>query len=72
MKYWYYYIIALATLFHPHLWQKLNILMAYLKHSEFEFWTTFSVADFFDLILHAGFPLIFILLGVRKQVRKKY
>ena len=71
MKYWYYYLLALVSLFHPHLWQKLHMFMEYFKHSEYEFWTTFNNADFFDLILHAGFPLIFILLGIRKQLRKK-
>jgi hypothetical protein len=70
MKYWIYYLIGIALLFHPHLAQKTGMLIDYIRNPEYEFWTTFSTMDFFDLILHAALPIGFILLGIRKQMKK--
>jgi hypothetical protein len=72
MKYWIYYIIGIALLFHPHLAQKIEMLIAYFSHEDYELWTTFSMMDFFDLILHAGLPLLFIILGLKKQLALKH
>lgn len=70
MKYWIYYLIAIALMFHPHLAQKIEMLIDYFTHPEYQFWTTFSAMDFLDLILHTGLPLLFILIGIRKQLAK--
>jgi hypothetical protein len=67
MKYWMYYIIAIVICFHPHLAQKIEMLMTYFANSEYEFWTTFSSWDLFDLILHAGLPIFLIIIGIKKQ-----
>jgi len=71
MKYWWYYIIAGLLLLHPHLAQKIEMLFEFFTNPDYQFWTTFSPMDFFDLILHAGLPLILIGLGIRKQLAKK-
>ena len=44
-----------------------NSYQVTVKDPEYEFWTTFSMMDVFDLILHALLPLAFIFLGIRKQ-----
>jgi hypothetical protein len=67
MKYWMYYLIAVIVCFHPHLSQKLGMLTDYFSHPEYEFWTTFSTMDFFDLILHAGLPILLVVIGLKKQ-----
>jgi hypothetical protein len=66
-KYWIFYIIGILLLFHPHLAQKLNMLWDYFTHPDYKFWTTFSMMDFLDLILHAGLPLLIIAFGIRQQ-----
>ena len=66
-KYWIFYLIGLLLLFHPHLSQKLKMLWAYFTHPEYQFWSTFSIMDFLDLLLHAGLPLILIAFGLRQQ-----
>jgi hypothetical protein len=71
MKYWWYYIIGVVLLFHPHLAQKLGMLKDYFTHPEYQFWTTFSAMDFFDLILHAGLPLLLFGLGLKKHFSRK-
>ena len=71
MKYWIYYILAVIFLLHPHLSQKIEMLVNYFSHPEYEFWTTFSIMDVLDLILHLGLPMILILFGIRKQRRKR-
>jgi hypothetical protein len=67
IKYWMYYVVGALLLFHPHLAQKFNMLIEYFSHSEYEFWTTFSAMDIFDLALHAGLPLVMFFLGAKKQ-----
>ena len=67
IKYWMYYIVGAILLLHPHLAQKINMLMDYFSHPEYEFWTTFSAMDVFDLLLHGGLPIILIVLGIKKQ-----
>ena len=67
IKYWMYYIVGALLLLNPHLPQKIGMLMDYFSHPEYEFWTTFSVMDFFDLLLHGGIPILLLILGVRKQ-----
>jgi len=71
MKFWLYYIIAAVSLLHPHLSQKIEMLVDYFTHSEYEFWTTFSTMDFLDLLLHAGLPIILIFFGISKQLRTR-
>ena len=71
MSYWIFYLIGAALIFHPHLKQKLGMLGDYFSHPEYEFWTTFSVMDVLDLLLHAMLPLVFIFLGIRKQRTQK-
>ena len=71
MKFWIYYLIAIAALFHPHLAQKIGMLKDYLTHPEYQFWTTFSGMDIFDLFLHAGIPIVLMYLGYRKQMALK-
>jgi hypothetical protein len=71
MKYWIYYLIAVALMFHPHLAQKIGMLIDYFTHPDYHFWTTFSPLDFFDLVLHAGLPLLFVIIGVKKQLSGK-
>ncbi len=63
-----YYIVAAILLFHPHLAQKINMLIDYFSHPEYEFWSTFSAMDLFDLLLHGGIPIVLIALGLRKQL----
>ena len=62
-----YYVVGALLLFHPHLAQKFNMLIDYFSHSEYEFWTTFSALDIFDLVLHAGLPLFMFFWGAKKQ-----
>ena len=69
MKYWVYYILAALTIFHPHLAQKIEMLIDYFSNSGYEFWTTFSTMDLLDLLLHAGLPLLLIFFGIRKQMK---
>ncbi len=71
MKYWLYYLIAAVFLIHPHLSQKLEMLYNYFTIPEYEFWTTFNTMDLIDLVLHACFPVLFIIFGIRKQKRIK-
>ena len=71
MKYWMYYLIAIVVCFHPHLYQKIGMLKDYFSYPEYEFWTTFSNWDFFDLLLHAGLPVLLIILGIKKQMAVK-
>jgi hypothetical protein len=71
MKYWIYYLIAVVICFHPHLAQKIEMLMDYFANPEFEFWTTFSTLDALDLILHAGLPILIVIIGIKKQMRSK-
>jgi hypothetical protein len=71
MKFWIYYILAGLTLLHPHLSQKIEMLINYFSHPEYEFWTTFSTMDLLDLILHAGLPILLIVFGIRKQKKEK-
>lgn len=71
MSYWVYYLIGAALLLHPHLKQKLDMLWDYFTHPEYEFWTTFSGMDVFDLFLHAFLPVVFIVIGIRKQRTQK-
>ena len=71
MKYWIYYAIAALSLLHPHLSQKIEMLVNYFTHPEYEFWTTFSTMDFLDLLLHAGLPILLIIFGIRKQKKTK-
>jgi hypothetical protein len=47
------------------------MLINYFTHPEYEFWTTFSTMDLFDLILHAGLPILLIVFGIRKQKKEK-
>jgi hypothetical protein len=72
MKFWIYYAIAALSVLHPHLSQKIEILVGYFTHPEYEFWTTFSTMDFLDLLLHAGLPILLIIFGIRKQKKMKY
>ena len=67
IKYWMYYVVGALLLFHPHLAQKFNMLIDYFSHPEYKFWTTFNALDIFDLLLHAGFPLVMFFLGAKKQ-----
>jgi hypothetical protein len=67
MKYWMYYLIAIIVCFHPHFAQKIGMLSDYLSQPGYEFWTTFSTWDFFDLLLHAGLPILLVLIGIKKQ-----
>ena len=71
MKFWWYYIIGVLLLFHPHLAQKLGMLWDYFTHPDYLFWTTFSFMDFLDLLLHAGLPLLLFVLGIRGQLKQK-
>jgi len=71
MKPWILYLIAGAMMLHPHLYQKLEMLYNYFTHPEYQFWTTFSGMDFFDLLLHGGLPLVLIAIGVKKQFGDK-
>jgi hypothetical protein len=71
MKFWWYYIIGVLLLFHPHLLQKLEMLKDYFTHPEYEFWTIFNTMDFLDLLLHAGFPLLLFAIGLKKQLFPK-
>ena len=71
MNHWILYLVGAALLFHPHLKQKLGMLWDYFSHPEYEFWTTFSGMDFFDLLLHTLLPLSFILLGIKKHRSQK-
>jgi hypothetical protein len=71
MKYWMYYILAVIVCFHPHLAQKLGMLSDYFSNPAYEFWTTFSKWDFFDLLLHAGLPIVLIFIGIKKQKAAK-
>lgn len=71
MKFWWYYVIGVILLFHPHLAQKLGMFRDYFSHADYEFWTTFSTMDFLDLLLHAGLPLLLFGLGLKKQLSKK-
>lgn len=66
-----YYVLAAISMLHPHLYQKLSMLVDYIRIPEYEFWTTFSSMDFLDLLLHAGLPIMFIIFGIRKQKRSK-
>ena len=72
MKFWVYYIIGFLFLLHPHLSQKFGMLIDYFTISEYEFWTTFSLADLLDLILHTALPLIFFIVGIRKHLAQKH
>ena len=67
IKYWMYYIVGALLLFSPHLAQKIGMLMDYFSHPEYEFWTTFSMMDLFDLLLHGGIPILLFILGAKKQ-----
>ena len=67
IKFWMYYIVGALLLFHPHLAQKVEMLIDYFSNPEYEFWTTFSGMDIFDLVLHAGLPLLMFFLGAKKQ-----
>jgi hypothetical protein len=71
MKFWWYYIIGILLLFHPHLAQKLGMLQDYFTHPEYQFWTTFSAMDILDLLLHAGLPLLLFGLGLKKQLAQR-
>lgn len=71
MKYWIYYVLALLMLLHPHLKQKLEMLWSYFSKPGYEFWTTFSPMDFFDLLLHGGLPVALIVIGIIKQKKQK-
>ena len=62
-----YYIVGALLLFSPHLAQKIGMLIDYFSYPEYEFWTTFSVMDFFDLLLHGGIPILLFILGAKKQ-----
>jgi len=53
------FLLGIISLFHPHLWQKLRMLWAYLTHSSYRFWTTFQPMDILDLLMHAAFPIFF-------------
>lgn len=67
MKYWVYFIIAGAMLVHPHLWQKLQMLYDYFTHPGYEYSSTFSTMDNFDLFIHGGIPVILVLIGFKKK-----
>ncbi len=71
MKFWIYYVIGSVALLHPHLAQKLGMLYDYFTHSDYQFWTTFKPMDLFDLVLHAGIPVILFVLGIRKQLQER-
>jgi len=71
MKYWIYYLIAIALCFHPHLAQKIGMLVDYFNNPNYEFLTTFSIWDLADLIFHAGFPILLIIIGIKKQMASK-
>ena len=71
MKYWIYYILAFLLLLHPHLKQKILMLRDYLLNPQYQFWTTFNAMDLLDLILHAGIPIVLVILGIRKQRHEK-
>ena len=71
MKYWIYYILAVVSLLHPHLSQKIEMLIDYFSNEDYEFWTTFSTMDFLDLLLHGGLPILLIFFGIRKQMKEK-
>jgi hypothetical protein len=43
------------------------MLVDYITHPEYEFWTTFSTWDLFDLVLHTGIPLLLVGIGIKKQ-----
>ncbi len=67
IKYWMYYIVGGLLLFHPHLAQKIGMLLDNFSHPEYEFWSTFSMMDLFDLLLHGGIPILLFILGAKKQ-----
>ena len=71
MKYFILYLIAVVLCLHPHLGQKIGMLIDYFTHPEYEFLTTFSMMDIFDLILHAGLPILLITIGIKKQLALK-
>lgn len=70
MKYWWYFIIGGILLLHPHLAHKLGMLYDYFTNPGYEFWTTFNKMDFLDLFLHAGLPIVLIIMGLNKQRKK--
>jgi len=71
MKYWVFYLIAIVLCLHPHLSQKTDMLVDYFAHPEYEFFMTFSTWDVVDLVLHAGMPILLIILGIKKQMAAK-
>ena len=71
MKPWILYLIAGVMMLHPHLRQKLEMLYDYFTHPEYQFFTTFSRMDVFDLLLHGGLPLVLIGFGLKKQYNGK-
>jgi len=71
MKYWIYYLVAIVLSLHPHLAQKIGMLIDYFIHPEYEFLTTFSTMDILDLVIHAGLPILLIVIGVKKQLAMK-
>jgi len=71
MKYWIFYLIAIVLCLHPHLGQKIEMLIEYFTHPEYEFLTTFSAMDMLDLIIHAGLPILLISIGIKKQLATK-
>jgi hypothetical protein len=71
MKYWIFYLIAFILCLHPHLSQKIGMLIDYFTHPEYEFLTTFSMMDILDLIIHAGLPILLIAIGIKKQLALK-
>jgi hypothetical protein len=71
MKYWIFYLIAAVLCLHPHLGQKIQMLVDYFNHPDYEFLTTFSTMDILDLILHAGLPILLMVIGIKKQLAMK-
>jgi len=47
------------------------MLIDYFNHPEYEFLTTFSTMDILDLIVHTGFPILLIAIGIKKQLATK-
>ena len=67
MRYWIFYLIGIAPVFHPHLKQKVGMLWDYFSHPAYEFRTTFSDMDFLDLLLHTLIPVVFFFLGIKNS-----
>lgn len=67
----FFIILAVVTLFHPHLRQKVDMLYDYFTHENYQFWTTFKPIDVVDLVMHSAMPIVFLWLGMKGGVQKE-